>query len=277
MAKCLITKLQGTVDNPDLLKLGEMRFTIYNRNGDNVAVDTGVLGKSGTNLLINVVSGGPFTDGTIQQVANGYNSISSKAVLSISNKYDIQDFGFIINGFRQFVGTIDDLAYTSGMQNVRVYNDSGLAVGSLSSMKASASTLVNLLLRSTGIVYDTLPSLPALDDLSLVLNVDVPFADVVAKCPNITKLGGKHSGNVSQLGKLIKLQQLNLAYGAGSMGSLDDMAQAMISAGRVSASYPTLSFIGNGVVTYRVDGVETVIPTSATKTITFSENTYVIS
>lgn len=61
MANCLVTKLNGTVDNSELLKLDEVLLTFY-KGSSNLKWTRIVSANNGTNLTFRILSGGYFTN-----------------------------------------------------------------------------------------------------------------------------------------------------------------------------------------------------------------------
>ena len=210
MGKCLVTKLNGTVNNSSISRLGEMRFKINK-------VDVPTEGTQLLGLFVNtpskveIIGDGYFTDKTLQKNKGKSLSIDSATngifVSSISNvevallgKYAITE----INGYyrNQPSNTIystnksfdiGDLKYSTALTSLNFYNSQ--VSGDIANLK-SLTALTSLGLSNTQVSGDiaNLKSLTALTSV-ILSNTQVPL-----------------TGNIGELSVLSKCAEMNFKY-----------------------------------------------------------------
>ena len=139
MNKCLVTKLNGTVDNDSLMRIGEFRIKIgkvSNPTKDSQLVKIGV--TSDTELRI--VGDGYFTDSTLaknkgkkitisrnDEVSNDVYVSNGDIELAVMNKYNLTEISMPKhNTNRAF--NLDELKYSTHLKNIdcddtKVYGD----------------------------------------------------------------------------------------------------------------------------------------------------------
>ena len=208
MNKCLVTKLSGVVDNPDLLRLGEIRIKVRKLNteyehraltlsfsketnitiiGDGYFIDKNSVSNKGKQIVV------PAKTQTVVYVSNGDYDIN------ICNKYDLTlfvDYAFGVVDAPQKSGfsiNIEDFKYSRNITRINVSE----ASGDIAAVK-NLTNLTSLSLSSTQVNGDiaAVKNLTNLTSLSLRLS-------------NIT-------GDISNLSSLTKLAsaQLNSVYGS---------------------------------------------------------------
>lgn len=127
MGNCLITKLKGSCQNNDLLKIGELKVLVDTEGKDYIVIVTatdcklvvseGITVKSTTNS--EVLSGTEFNAGSY--------SLNGKGTLSISNKYTIDNFSFAVPQNKVFdfsKSDFDSLKYSKSLKKILVASDS---------------------------------------------------------------------------------------------------------------------------------------------------------
>ena len=136
MGKCLITKLNGIVNDDSLAKLDEVcAITLKNNNGK---VSSYYIGNS---TSMRLVGNAYFTDsnGSVNngQTLNGngmiYVMASGDAVLFISNKYDLTEISF--SKYNTEVLNLDNLAYCTKIQKLTSTVNTEGSVSVLKNMK----------------------------------------------------------------------------------------------------------------------------------------------
>ena len=163
MNKCLVTKLNGVVDNDSLLTIGEMRIgfvKVANPETDIQAISVGV----STPTILKIVGDGYFTDKTLsenkgKQITVGEDtSISVTAVfvsnndtqVSIQNKYNIRQlnkyYSSSASGSSLIVINLDDFKYSSLLTSLSL--SSTQVSGDISALK-NLTALTSLSLSST--------------------------------------------------------------------------------------------------------------------------------
>lgn len=157
MNKCLVTKLNGTVDNDSLMHIGEFRIKlgkVSNPTKDSQLIKLGV--TSDTELRI--VGDGYFTDSTLTQnkgkkitisrndeVANDVYVSNGDIELAVMNKYNLIEISMPkkqYNTTKSF--NLDELQYSTHLKNIeanssKVYGD----LKSLSKCSKIVSTLLS--------------------------------------------------------------------------------------------------------------------------------------
>ncbi|MDY2731026.1 MAG: leucine-rich repeat domain-containing protein, partial [Erysipelotrichaceae bacterium] len=183
MKKCLVTKLNGVVDNDSLLKIGEMRVgfvKVANPETNIQAISVGVSEPT----ILKIVGDGYFTDETLsenkgKQITVGENPIMSvyavfvsnnDTQVSIQNKYNIRE----LNGYYSsnasssnlIVINLDDLKYSSLLTSI-VFPYAQV-LGDISALK-NLTALTSISLSSTQVSGDisALKNLTALTSISL--------------------------------------------------------------------------------------------------------------
>lgn len=133
MGKCLVTKLQGSVDNPNLLKIGEMPIYVK-KSTESVGAQYKLTVLTSKDSEINIVGDGYFTDSTMAEnkgkTASIPANVSTTVYFSngdyyalISNKYNIVNFQFTDDGSKRvnylYINT-DDLKYSNNLKRLKL-------------------------------------------------------------------------------------------------------------------------------------------------------------
>lgn len=234
---CLVTKLNATVNDDSLEKLGVVKLHIVtttdgsNAPGANISYIISYAERP--NTVFTIVGNGYFTDSTgaenygkskITTASEGklFFSKNSEFDLEISNKYKV----------KQLLG------------------GNGISPScALSVLKYLTSiTQITLVSTSTGDIKE-LSGLTTLTSLSLTYATNV-------------------TGDIKNLGGLVLLTNLGL-YGTSCYGEINELASAMVASGRTSG---TLTIVcGNSDITYNGESV------SYSKTVTFTAEGYTVS
>lgn len=130
MNKCLVTKLNGAIDNSDILKLGEMRV-YFSKKDDNNKANRGIVLTFNKDVEISIVNG-HFTDSNLEQDLGTTSSFlagnertvfvsNDDCYISIPNKYvlnriSIAQFSYLST--MKF--DIEDLAYSTAISRLEV-------------------------------------------------------------------------------------------------------------------------------------------------------------
>lgn len=177
MAKCLVTKLNGSVDNNELLRLGEMRIKV--ESVESPTKDTQGFGVSFTKpTTVEIVGDGYFTDNTLTEnkgksmvVSSLQGVIVSQATtVAIRNKYKLTNLNVYIPSGNPYgknkVLNIDDLKYSTSLISLNLSNVQ--ASGNIANLK-NLVALTTLNISSTNISGDiaNLKNLTALTKLSI--------------------------------------------------------------------------------------------------------------
>ena len=229
--KCLVTKLNGTVNNDSLLKLGEVKFK-FNKvvNPTSNTQNFYIAVNKPTTLKIN--GGGFFTDKnltehkgntlTIDANKSGLYFVSNNDVeISVIDKYNLtelknydsitasgkEDFS---NKFKDF--DLSNLIYCAALKKIIIANTS--ASGDI----ASLGKLVNL-------TYLSVANTSASGDIA-------SFSKLV-NLTNLNVANTSVSGDIASLGKLVNLTNLNVTNTSvsgdiASLGKLTKLGSSLI-------------------------------------------------
>lgn len=228
MNKCLVTKLNGIVDNNAILKLGEMRFKVtstanptgasqlitfnFNKDcevriiGDGYITDSNLSANKGKSIVI------PANTSTDVYFSNGDYEVS------IADKYSIVVFkGYSTNASIN----IEDLKYSNTL--AFLWSLSQKSFGDVSCLKdlVGLTTLQLASDTATGKLSD-LSRLVALTELNIP---DSKIEGDLAEISDLTKLTILYlpagvSGNVSSLAKMTSLTDLEAFNSVGDLSQL---------------------------------------------------------
>lgn len=202
MGKCLVTKLNGTVNNSSILRLGEMRFKVGK-------VDAPTEGTQLLSLFVNapskveIIGDGYFTDKTLQEnkgkslsidsTTNGiFVSSTSDVEVALLGKYAItridtfyggQPSNTIYTKNKSF--DIGDLKYSTALITLNLYN---------SQVSGDIANLKNLTALTTLGLYNTqVPLTGSISELS-----------ALSKCTEISLKYSKLTGDLATLPSVCK-------------------------------------------------------------------------
>lgn len=209
MEKCLVTKLNGSVSNTDLLKLGEIRFPfteIANPTADNLKMEL----MFSKDAKVTVDGNGYFTDQNLS--ANNGKEVNfvageAKSVVlanktcnvSILDKYSLKR----INCFSKIAIPLDELAYSTNLIGFSLYDSK--CYGNISFVK----------------------NLKKLDYLDCHNNRNL-YGDIAAFSGHKTETvinfyDTNLSGNIESLNGMPLLREIHL-YGTQVGGNIDNLA-----------------------------------------------------
>lgn len=235
---CLVTKLKGAVNDSSLLKLNELRWLV--KAGKTFLIS--FKQKNAVTATLSIISGtGEFqqengttigTTLTLTPNATFYGKVVATTDIVIS--CDIGGLDFEKMDFMQSPGLLKDCYFRAlsqeGLKNVQING------------WEDALTIDE--------IKGAIPNIKNIDMLSI-------------GSEGIT-------GEIADLVDFTNLTNIYFAVGllrTNMSGSIDVYAQAVASS-RTAGS--TCGVIGNGIITYKVNGVDTVINIGARKTITFN-------
>ena len=194
MGKCLITKLNGSVSNDKLQKLGEMRFYFKKEDKYSNVLNHGISLTFAENTTISVV-GGNFVDKTdnsnlgttlsFEADVNKNIFVSNENCYISVNKYLLLNIS-AVDGEDKTVCyfSIDDLKYSSKINNI--YSLSSQVTGDIANLK-NLTALTNINLSSTQVTGD----IAAFTNMSELkeLRLNVPTSLVLGELSSLpTKL-----------------------------------------------------------------------------------------
>ena len=232
MNKCLVTNLSGVVDNPDLLRLGEMRIKVRKLNteyehraltlsfsketnititGDGYFTDKESASNKGKQIVV------PANTQTIVYISNGDYDIN------IYNKYDLTffvDYAFgVVNAPQKsgFSINIEDFKYSRNITRIIAAE----ASGDIAAVK-NLTALTSLALSNTQVSGD----IAAVKNLTNLTSLTTRLSNITGDISNLsslTKLASAQlnsvSGNVLALNST-KLTNLIISNSGGLSGDL---------------------------------------------------------
>lgn len=224
MAKCLITKLNGSVDNNELLRMGEMRIKV--ESAGSPTKDTQGFGVAFIEpTTVEIVGDGYFTDNTLTENKGKSMVVSSlqgvivnqATTVAIRNKYKLTGLNVFIPSGNPYgknkVLNIDDLKYSTSLNSLNLV--SAQASGDIANLK-SLTALITLSLGNTKVAGDisNLKNLTALTNLSLnntQVVGDISNLKNLAALTNLDLAKTNVSGDIANLKNLTSLEALRLS------------------------------------------------------------------
>lgn len=212
MGNCLVTKLKGTVQNSNLLRVGEMRLCVHridNPNGETQRINLNFT----EDVKLEIIGDGYFTNATL--VSNLGKSLTAKAnteslvyvsngdfEIAILNKYALTKINTRTNK-KTAIKDIADLKYSSSLNHLAI--NSVENVGYFSDIKPLTS--LYYLSVSNANIKGSLSDLESLTNLGYIIVGDT---------------SNKLTGNVSSLKAMTKLDTLVIinSYVIGDLATL---------------------------------------------------------
>ena len=221
MGKCLITKLNGSVSNDKLLKLGEMRFYFKKEDKYSNVLNHGIFLTFTENTTISVV-GGNFVDKTnssnLGTTLNFEANINKEVFVSNENcyisvnKYLLLNV-YAINGETKSVCyfSIDDLKYSSKVNTI--YSNSQVT-GDIANLK-NLTALTSINLTNSQVTGDiaNLKNLTALTSINLTnsqVTGDIANLKNLTALTSINLTNSQVTGDIANLKNLTALTSINL-------------------------------------------------------------------
>lgn len=212
MGNCLVTKLKGTVQNSDLLRVGELRICVHKI--DNPSSETQRINLNFTeDVKLEIIGDGYFTNATL--VSNLGKSLTAKAnteslvyvsngdfEIAILNKYALTKINTRTNK-KTAIKDIADFKYSSSLNHLAI--NSVENIGYFSDIKPLTS--LYYLAVSNANIKGSLSDLESLTNLGYIIVGDT---------------SNKLTGNVSSLKAMTKLDTLAIinSYVIGDLATL---------------------------------------------------------
>lgn len=279
MAKCLVTKLNGSVDNNELLRVGEMRVKV--ESVESPTKDTQGFGVAFTEpTTVEIVGAGYFTDSTLTEnkgksmVVTGNSGIivSQATTVAIRNKYKLNALNvFIPSGTpygKNKVLNIDDLKYTLSLKNLNL--SSMQASGDIANLK-NLTALTNLSISNTQVsgdianIYFAFKGTPKVFSVAFCNNLSGDLASV----PNNILFFDSYNGNSKFTWTKSSSRTNILACRNLHCSNIDDMLNDMAD--------KTASFAGQDTYYKTIDLVGTRTSASDTAVQTLQSKGYTVS
>lgn len=193
---CLVTKLKGTVDNANLLKMGELRFKV---SGTAALTIQAVSGKS---IVATIIEGTGTFNATHTNTVTLTNSTtvasitaSTPCVISINDKYSIERLS-VNSGVIDYNDAVN-LEYCNGL--IRV-SDFSWNISDFANFNNKANMQNILAVAKGSFNFNEVTGYSALTVFDIIGDVSGNINTINLNCPNIStlRLGGTITGDASQ-------------------------------------------------------------------------------
>ncbi len=255
MGKCLVTKLNGTVDNDNLLRIGEIR--LFNSKLSNPTSNSQYISLTfSKDANLEIVGDAYFTNSTLtenkgktkncQANQNGAFYLSNNdCQIAILDKYSL----IKVEANNHRVGDLEDLRFSKGLSAI-IITDRG-QMGDIANLK-NLTALTALRLSNTQVSGDiaNLKNLTALTNLNLS---NTQVSGDIANLKNLTALTDLNlsntqvSGDIANLKNLTALTELLLSNyktpltgDIGELHTLTKCAEIYLSNGKFTGDLATL-------------------------------------
>lgn len=234
MVKCLVTKLNGSVDNNELLRIGEMRVKV--ESVESPTKDTQGFGIASVEpITVEIVGDGYFTDETLTEnkgksmVVTGTQGIivSQATTVAIRNKYNLSALRIFIPSGSPYgknkIFNLDDFKY-SPLKDLNLAKSQ--TTGDIASLE-NLTNLTNFFANGTNISGD----IANLKNLSALRSLNVSNTKVIGDIANLKNLTGlgelsisdtNISGDIANLKNITALRSLNF-YNSKVSGDLQNI------------------------------------------------------
>lgn len=223
MGKCLVTKLNGSVENVELLRLGEMRMKI-GKVTDYTSATHGFELSVSKPVTLEIVGNGYFTDNKLS--ANKGKSItldtnnknfwvSNDGVeVAIRDKYSITELKSFYG--KNFYLDIEDFKYSDALTSLNVENSN--ISGDISALKNLTGLTYLKMDKST--ISGNIDSLKNLTELTSLKLTNTNISGDISALKNLTKLTSLKlnniqiplTGDIGTLSALTKCTEISLNY-----------------------------------------------------------------
>ena len=255
MGKCLVTKLNGTVDNDNLLRIGEIR--LFNTKLSNPTTNSQYMALTfSKDANLEIVGDAYFTDANLSTnkgktksfLANQNSAFyvsNNDCQIAILDKYSL--IKVETNAHR--VGDLEDLRFSKGLSAIILKNSEQM--GDIANLK-NLTALTNLDLYRTQVSGD----IANLKNLTALTNLDLYRTQVsgdIANLKNLTALTNLNlnktqvSGDISNLKNLTALTILRLSNSKtpltgdiGELRTLTKCTEIYLSNGKFTGDLATL-------------------------------------
>lgn len=278
MKKCLVTKLNGVVNNPDLIKLDELVITL---NATKVGAWLCVTASDNASAGISVKFNKTVSYGTGNNPEENKTDITEVTInpgiipfffaketgtikVSISSKFNIALLSTSsATGSGMEIVDVKGFSYLSDLKTIE-NKDGNLNIGTLSGFKSLSKVLLN---KGEGLLK-SFTNCPLKELILTSSNIVGTLSDLV-NIPTLTTLNFMYSkyitGNISDLSSLTSLKELSVVD-TNLTGTIESLADGMKNAGRKSGTLTVVSVNTEGI-TYNNAVFDYIV-------ITFSEGSY---
>ena len=221
MTKCLVTKLNGIVNNNSILKMGEMRIKVNKISSPTSTSQKIKIGFT-NNVNISIIGNGFFTDETLTNNMGTQKTVSSRENLylsngdyeiSISDKYSIEYLETFTSSETNKTLNIEDVKFSNSCTSIWLQNSTSVS-GDISEL-SNLTALTSLFIGSTSVSGD-ISELSNLTALTSLFIGSTSVSGDISELSNLTALASLNlgstsvSGDISALSNLTALASLNL-------------------------------------------------------------------
>lgn len=254
MGKCLVTKLSGTVNNDNLLRIGEFAIKVAKVDSPTDATQCISVEMINAKSKARIIGNGYFTDKTLSENKGKeieliigrndlYASPNTDVTIIIENKYNISSLEAFAVGQTSNVYaknksfSLDDLKFSTYLKSINFNNSS--VEGSISSFDGFTN-LKTLSITSTNITGN-LSALSGCTNLTILAlqntNVEGNLS-AFSGCTNLTNINVNNTritGSLSSITALTKLKEIYLNRNIG--GDLATISPACYFVGIIEQAY----------------------------------------
>lgn len=258
MNKCLITKLNGSVTNDELLKIGEIRIHVKSCPSPSDKTQ-GIAISSIKETTLTIVGDGYFTDNTLSENKGKIYNLPAHTLtdifvsngdfdISISDKYSLDILSLkssvsdSLPDYHYF--DIENLCYSKEIMEL---NFSGNSVSGNIDTLASLTRVTKIHIEDSPI-FGNVSFLKDMVNLKEVKLYGMRFVGNFSSFSQCAKLkaafltGTNINGDISVFGSLLNLDTLHLSYGTGDISSLKNLSQLkqIVCSGKLSGDLSQL-------------------------------------
>lgn len=234
MGKCLVTRLSGTVNNDNLLRMGEFAIKVTKVDSPTDATQCVSVEMVNTKSKARIIGNGYFTDKTLSENKGKeieliigrnelYASKGTDVTIIIENKYNIKSLESFTAGQTTTVYaknksfSLDDLKFSSYLKSIN-FNNSGVE-GSILSF--NGFTNLETLSISGSNISGNLSAISGCTNLKILAlqntNVEGNLS-AISVCTNLTNLNINNTGVTGRLSDIMALTKLKEIYLNSNIG-----------------------------------------------------------
>ena len=269
MAKCLVTKLNASIEDNSILRLGEARFKrVSNPNAGVFSQAFSISTNKSTK--IEILGNGYFTDKTLSQNLGKYmvlNAGEYKSIYTSQGDYEIAVLDkyaitALYSGSREFNSSnieqnciyinLDNLAFTSNITDFRVSS----LYGKIDNLKRNTK-ITNLAFGTNQNITGDLAivaGFQSLESLKLTndsISCDLSYLENLVNIKTLMLRSKQVTGNLSLLSNLKKLERLdlyssiNISGDISSLSGLTKIEEIILYGDKITGNLSSLSSLSN--------------------------------
>lgn len=258
MNKCLVTKLNGIVDNASLLKLGEFKFTITPPSSGAVQV------MLGSNITIHTLNG----EQSLSKNPDGSNPTNSTTCRNADDKV------YVTKNNSSNTDIVVEDKYNLNWFGLNNYNSGNFVNADFSGLSFCKNLEEFKLEGANTNLYDDIGFLKNANSLKVVKCDTNNFCGSISVFKNKTKLvtcliqSNNLTGDIIAFDKCLKLENLTL-QGSGITGNIKNLCESLHNNGKVSGNIRFSFYNTNVKLDNDTPYTDTVIATFTSSGVTY--------